>query len=382
MRKSFAGGLESRSTPVCVLVLRSLVVRAANVRSWQLWDLVDSAGVLSQRISTAVLFAVLYVHLSAEAVDIPLLLAGNWLLIALAIVVAQWLGQPVSSAVLFVADPAEAMGTSLLLLLLLFLMAPVLHTLTRSVAEDSVISLAICLAVVHLAAFDYAASSKAASVAVAKQLQATSRRPAANFIAKVGSDDSTGIPVLTQATSAMAAPAVAAAAASSRPGSSLSAASPVKPASFSATPLGVVAGGPRGQRATPVGSVGALALGGATSLNAAVLASVMLASRLPGPSAVFALLAVAAQAFAVLPVCLARLRALSLAGHRASSVLLSLLTLLLLLTTLPSVVPGVVFVVVELCTVLLAPWLLIRMQSHKRQIQGPWDIATLTGLRH
>jgi phosphatidylinositol glycan class C protein len=108
----------------------------------------------------------------------------------------------------------------------------------------------------------------------------------------------------------------------------------------------------------------------------------MLASRLPGPWPVFTLLTVASQVFAVLPVCLARLRALSTRGHRVVSVALPLVTLTLLFCTLPSAVPGLVFMVVELAVVFLAPWLLIQMQRHKKQIQGPWDIATLSGLRH
>ncbi|MBN3314954.1 PIGC acetylglucosaminyltransferase, partial [Atractosteus spatula] len=84
---------------------------------------------------------------------------------------------------------------------------------------------------------------------------------------------------------------------------------------------------------------------GSLSLNAALFASVCLASRLPGALHAFSMLTAALLVFALWPCLLHRLRAL------LATLLLSLL--------------------------LLCPLLLLRLQRHKDNIQGPWDEAEI-----
>nr|XP_006635357.1 PREDICTED: phosphatidylinositol N-acetylglucosaminyltransferase subunit C [Lepisosteus oculatus] len=80
---------------------------------------------------------------------------------------------------------------------------------------------------------------------------------------------------------------------------------------------------------------------GSLSLNAALFASVCLASRLPGALHAFSTLTAALLVFALWPCLL----------HRLAALLLSL--------------------------ALLCPLLLLRLQRHKDNIQGPWDEAEI-----
>jgi len=261
---------------------------------------------------------VIFRLLLEERLEVSLLLAGNCVLAGLIVLAAQVMGPPLSHATLFVSDPASALGHGCLLLCLLLLLSPVLHTLTRAVSPDTVWALAIVLSAVHMAGFDYAASHQEARAAmVATTTCAKPERVPGK--ASPGSDDE-----------------------------------------------------------PDVMPVSAPAIGGALSLNAAMLAAVLLASRLPGSGSVFALLTVAGQCFTVLPLCCARLRAASRAVHGAVSLALFALALSALLLCNSSPTAGIAFVVISGVVVFVAPVMLLCMQRHKAQIQGPWDIAEVS----
>ncbi len=361
---------------------------AAHVRQWQYWSLVEGAAVVAQKFSTVVLFAVVFTQMHQGQLHVPVLLAINVLIAGILVLVAQAVGPPLSIALLFAPDPLSGLGHAGLLLSLLLLMSPILHTLTRAVAEDSVWALAIALALVHLAAFDYAACHKDARDAMAmvvahtEQEQERSRRRRALAAARArskaaGARDRGG-----------AAPAARGALGNGAAGGLEGGSDAAQPGTDSCLEGITAARAEEPSRGAeeddadtaPIPVVGAPAIGGALSLNAAMLGAVLLASRLPGPSAVFALLTVASQLFTVLPLCTARLRTASLPMHIALSVAQPAITLCALVMAGATAVACAASLGSVAVVVLIAPAMLLSKQPHKRQIQGPWDIATVQGV--
>jgi len=109
------------------------------------------------------------------------------------------------------------------------------------------------------------------------------------------------------------------------------------------------------------------------SKNAAVSASVVLASRLTTDFAVFALTLLSIQAFALFPILCHRLRA-------SPTVIQASLTFLLSLSavTLTASLSGTVtciFSATLMFVIFLAPALLMWAQRYKNEISGPWDVA-------
>ena len=109
------------------------------------------------------------------------------------------------------------------------------------------------------------------------------------------------------------------------------------------------------------------------SLNAAVAASVLLASRLPSKAHVFSLLTLSIAWFAFFP----RLRARLAAPW--GSVLLTLFLIvgagLLLYLLLPWLLP--VFLVTIAGITFILPAVYVYLQRYKNEIHGPWDEASL-----
>ncbi|CAK5280233.1 unnamed protein product [Mycena citricolor] len=109
------------------------------------------------------------------------------------------------------------------------------------------------------------------------------------------------------------------------------------------------------------------------SINAAIAASVVLASRLAADTAVFALILFSVQTFALFPRLRHRL------GSRSALVRVAF-TVLLLATSVVAAKPVMrmaiwVYASVQLAVTFLAPAVLVWAQKFKNEIRGPWDVA-------
>jgi len=109
------------------------------------------------------------------------------------------------------------------------------------------------------------------------------------------------------------------------------------------------------------------------SMNAAVSASVVLASRLPTDVSVFALMLFSIQSFALYPILRHRLQASTIGLWLMITLGLSILAVSLM-ATLSRTVMWLNFVVLTFVT-FVAPAILIWGQRYKNIIRGPWDAA-------
>jgi len=108
------------------------------------------------------------------------------------------------------------------------------------------------------------------------------------------------------------------------------------------------------------------------SINAAISAAVVLASRLHDVLAVFALMLFSVEAFALFPIFRRRIQSMPALVQSLVTVLLGLVTLAAPLPTLcGAVLTSVTFG---------APAVLMWAQQYKYEIRGPWDAATPRGL--
>jgi phosphatidylinositol glycan class C protein len=114
---------------------------------------------------------------------------------------------------------------------------------------------------------------------------------------------------------------------------------------------------------------------GALSLNAAMFAAVLLASRLPTTIDVFVFVVLAIQLFALFPIVRDFIRVRSERAHLALTATLVGLTLALLL--LNSTLLAIVYAAGVAFMVFVCPYWLMSVQKYKNEIQGPWDIATV-----
>ncbi|KAF7320325.1 Phosphatidylinositol N-acetylglucosaminyltransferase [Mycena kentingensis (nom. inval.)] len=109
------------------------------------------------------------------------------------------------------------------------------------------------------------------------------------------------------------------------------------------------------------------------SMNAAVSASVVLASRLPSDLAVFALILFSVQAFALFPRLRRRLGSYHPALQAAFTVAFVGASLSFALPFLRRVVR--VYAAVQLCLAFVAPAVVVWAQKFKNEIRGAWDVA-------
>nr|GMD16921.1 phosphatidylinositol N-acetylglucosaminyltransferase subunit C-like [Ipomoea batatas]GMD18286.1 phosphatidylinositol N-acetylglucosaminyltransferase subunit C-like [Ipomoea batatas] len=111
------------------------------------------------------------------------------------------------------------------------------------------------------------------------------------------------------------------------------------------------------------------------SLNASIVASLLIASRLPSRLHVFAIVLFSLQVFLFAPLVTYCVKKYSFRLHLCFSFALMVLTLALIhrLHTLLFVLLLAVFIFVNL----VCPYWLIRLQEYKFEINGPWDEAKL-----
>ncbi|CAM9748301.1 unnamed protein product [Hapterophycus canaliculatus] len=118
---------------------------------------------------------------------------------------------------------------------------------------------------------------------------------------------------------------------------------------------------------------GGIGTAGTLSLNAAIFAAVLLASRLESNEKVFGLVLFALELFAFLPLARREVKRHSLLLHASVTSAMVLPTGLLLFLRHPTLFTAYLSTVV-LVTVACPLWLL-RVQRYKLRIEGPWDIA-------
>ncbi|KAJ7783805.1 phosphatidylinositol N-acetylglucosaminyltransferase [Mycena maculata] len=109
------------------------------------------------------------------------------------------------------------------------------------------------------------------------------------------------------------------------------------------------------------------------SMNAAISASVVLASRLANDLAVFALILFSVQAFALFPRLRHRLGLCPSALRLAFTVVLSSISVLVTISL--SRTATWIYSAVQLGVTFFAPAILVWAQKFKNEIRGPWDVA-------
>ncbi|TFK77082.1 phosphatidylinositol N-acetylglucosaminyltransferase [Pluteus cervinus] len=109
------------------------------------------------------------------------------------------------------------------------------------------------------------------------------------------------------------------------------------------------------------------------SINAAVSASVVLASRLSSDTAVFALVLLSVQTFALFPMLRHKLRALPMPFQALWTLLLAMAAIWSAATI--SKVVTIIYTAILTFVTFIAPGLLMWAQKFKNEIRGPWDVA-------
>mmetsp|Transcript_9781 Transcript_9781/g.10848 ORF Transcript_9781/g.10848 Transcript_9781/m.10848 type:complete len:281 (+) Transcript_9781:232-1074(+) len=113
-----------------------------------------------------------------------------------------------------------------------------------------------------------------------------------------------------------------------------------------------------------------------TSVNAAIFASVLMASRLPTSKHVFAFLSLSIELFALLPIVLNSISAASSCISASLSIILNAGVLLVLVNM--SNLFAACFVAQYILITFMCPNLLCWLQRYKNEIHGPWDEAVPT----
>eukprot|EP01112_Ceratiomyxa_fruticulosa_P017895 TRINITY_DN564_c0_g2_i1.p1 TRINITY_DN564_c0_g2~~TRINITY_DN564_c0_g2_i1.p1 ORF type:complete len:321 (+),score=43.02 TRINITY_DN564_c0_g2_i1:236-1198(+) len=111
------------------------------------------------------------------------------------------------------------------------------------------------------------------------------------------------------------------------------------------------------------------------SLNAAIFASILLGSRLTSSLHAFCLISTAIEVFALFPIMCRHLKQFSLEFHLGLTLLLFVLASFLLFST--SILLALVYIGAVFITTFICPAWLIYMQKYKKEINGPWDEATV-----
>ncbi|XP_048376370.2 phosphatidylinositol N-acetylglucosaminyltransferase subunit C isoform X1 [Stegostoma tigrinum] len=111
------------------------------------------------------------------------------------------------------------------------------------------------------------------------------------------------------------------------------------------------------------------------SLNMAIFASVCLASRLPSSLHAFVTVTLAIEVFALWPMFQKKLKAITPRCYLVVTIIFTLAALLGVLMV--SLTGAVLFALLLLAVSLLCPHYLIKLQSSKDNIHGPWDEAEI-----
>ncbi|XP_064649729.1 phosphatidylinositol N-acetylglucosaminyltransferase subunit C-like [Lineus longissimus] len=119
----------------------------------------------------------------------------------------------------------------------------------------------------------------------------------------------------------------------------------------------------------------AAVVSGALSFNAAIFASVCLASRLPSTWHGFASVTFAVEVFALWPQFRRKVKAHNPRCHVPMTIVTGLVAAGCIYSV--STVMAVIFVIIHIFITFICPMLLIHLQPYKNTIHGPWDEAMI-----
>ncbi|KAK8945456.1 hypothetical protein KSP40_PGU000072 [Platanthera guangdongensis] len=130
-----------------------------------------------------------------------------------------------------------------------------------------------------------------------------------------------------------------------------------------------------GSAIRPPGARNHPTLSNSISLNASIVASVLVASRLPSRLHVFSVLLFSLQVFLFAPLVVFSIKRYSFRAHLWFSFMLMFMTLCIVYALRP--VLFVLLLVLLVFVSVICPYWLIRIQEYKFEINGPWDEAKL-----
>ncbi|CAK9221170.1 unnamed protein product [Sphagnum troendelagicum] len=278
----------------------------------------DSVGIASH-VSVVALVATVWTHALNGALPASTLLWLDALVLLLG-----FLTLLLTIKCVFSASFLTQIGKNFILFVsAVYVLAPVFQTLTRSISSDSIWALTVSLLIVHLFCHDYTFCTTSP-------------------------------------------PSPMSSASLSRESSSSSSSSTSSSSSSSSSSSGGSGKKPKGRATTLSANV---------SMNASIVASVLIASRLPSHHYVFALMLFSLEFFLLFPLVTHCMRQRSIKVHLGFSCMLIVFTMGLIFPL--SRLVFVLFVTVIIFITLVCPYLLIRIQEYKFEINGPWDEAKL-----
>uniref|UniRef100_K3WUM9 Phosphatidylinositol N-acetylglucosaminyltransferase subunit C n=1 Tax=Globisporangium ultimum (strain ATCC 200006 / CBS 805.95 / DAOM BR144) TaxID=431595 RepID=K3WUM9_GLOUD len=122
--------------------------RAANVKEHDYWGMVRSSAAITQQICALLIFFSVFEFIRQDVISFAFLMAVNAVLAIVGYVILRFRFR--------IPLPAmDALSSSLLFCATLSILSPVLRTLTKSYANDTISALASFLAFVHIVSHDY-----------------------------------------------------------------------------------------------------------------------------------------------------------------------------------------------------------------------------------
>lgn len=289
------------------------MVTNANVRKRRTWTVMRDSIAISQHVCVVGLVGTVWTHALNGALNSWILLQLDALVLVLGFATLVVTTEDIFSASFL----RRHVFNFWLFVAALYILAPIFQTLTRAISSDSIWTSTVCLLLVHLLFHDYTFTTMEPEVVDDDALLASPRTP-----------QRSSQEFIQSATAVVKRKAA-------------------KGITFSAN----------------------------VSLNASIVASVLIASRLPNRLIVFALMLFSLEFFLLFPLVTHCMRRRSVNFHLGFSCTLIVVTMLLIFPV--SRLAFSLFVIVILFITVVCPYWLIKIQEYKFEINGPWDEAKL-----
>ncbi|CAM6103329.1 unnamed protein product [Calypogeia fissa] len=290
------------------------MVMNANVRKRRTYTVMRDSIAISQHVCVVGLVGTVWTHALNGALDSWILLQLDALVLILGFIALVFTTEDIFSTSFL----RRNVFNFSLFVAALYILAPIFQTLTRAISSDSIWTSTVCLLLVHLVFHDYTYTTMEPEAVDDDALLASPGTPQRS---------------LQEIKQPAAATAVKRKAA--------------KGITFSAN----------------------------VSLNASIVASVLIASRLPNRLIVFALMLCSLEFFLLFPLVTHCMRRRSMNFHLGFSCTLIVVTMVLIFPV--SRLAFSLFVIVILFITVVCPYWLIKIQEYKFEINGPWDEAKL-----
>ncbi|BFZ54003.1 glycosylphosphatidylinositol anchor biosynthesis [Savitreella phatthalungensis] len=358
--------------------------RNANVVAYEYWPLVADSTVLSQHVCSVAIFVASFVGIYSGSADALIVVATATALTAAAYAFWSYHNEasprmatepevpshaPHSIHSDFLGHRRERLETAksgLLIVLTILGLSPILISLTQSSDSDSIWTIAVYLFIANIAFHDYSLRRRHVK-------WSPSRRSTRTRIRRPQSSQRSG---MSQTSISSAPPSAGRWPRSIRKDySALTSSrdvSPIRSGALTPNELRIPAElAPMPMRNEAHTSI---SYSGNVSTNAAVMASVVLASRLGDSTSVFALILFAVEWFALFPIFRRFVRAFDRTLNLALTLLL-IVSANLTLGIFTSWFYAYIFDIALFFVSFVCPLWLIQLQRYKNEISGPWDIA-------